>query len=336
MAGRIDWDHHIGRHLRLRDLHAFFTVVRSGSMAKAAVELRVSQPAVSKVIADLESALSVRLFDRSSKGIEPTVYGRALLKRGVAAFDELKQAIRDIEFLSDPARGELNIACPGSIARSLAPRMVERFMEAYPSIVMRVDAVANPQLFPGLHDRTYDVYLTLLPLPERRVPEGLDIEFLFSDLLVIAAQAHHRLAKRRKVEFADLAAESWVLPRPDSWNYICIADAFRARGLGAPKIALWSNDAPVRNQMIATGRFVTTVSRSTADWYGMKVLPVDLPAKAWPVVIATVKDRTLSPVVELFIQFARDFTKSMRAPGERPIGTRRGPANKADQGRGPR
>src|SRR5215472_14825010 len=99
MSRRIDWEGQIGRQLRLRDLHAFFTVVQCRSMAKAAVQLGVSQPAVSKVVADLEHALGVRLFDRSPQGVEPTAFGRALLRRSLVAFDELKQSIRDIEFL---------------------------------------------------------------------------------------------------------------------------------------------------------------------------------------------------------------------------------------------
>src|SRR5882757_5462976 len=107
MSKGIDWEAAIGRRLRLRDLHAFFTVVQCGSMAKAAVQLGVSQPAVSKVVADLEHALGVRLLDRNRRGVEPTIYGQALLKRGLVAFDELKQSVRDIEFLADSTQGEV-------------------------------------------------------------------------------------------------------------------------------------------------------------------------------------------------------------------------------------
>jgi DNA-binding transcriptional LysR family regulator len=98
MLRKIDWERQIGRRMRLRDLHVFSAVVEHGSMAKAATKLGVSQPAVSEVIADLEHMLGVRLFDRSPRGIEPTIYGVALLKRSSAAFDELRQSIRDIEF----------------------------------------------------------------------------------------------------------------------------------------------------------------------------------------------------------------------------------------------
>src|ERR1700682_1109955 len=99
MLRKVDWESQIGRRLRLRDLHVFFTVVQHGSMAKAAAQLGVSQPAVSEVIADLEHALGVRLLDRTTHGAEPTEFGRALLKRSIAAFDELRQGIKDIEFL---------------------------------------------------------------------------------------------------------------------------------------------------------------------------------------------------------------------------------------------
>jgi DNA-binding transcriptional LysR family regulator len=312
MSRRINWESQIGRQLRLRDLHALFTVVECRSMAKAAIRLGVSQPAVSKVIADLEHALGVRLLDRSPRGVEPTVFGHALLKRGMAAFDELKQGIRDIEFLANPTAGEVKIGCPGNISSTLMLRIAEQFMQKYPRVVLHVDAVQNPQNLPGLHDRKYDLYLTNLPLPEPRVPEGLDVEVLFSDPLVVAAGMSHRWASRRKIDFAELVEEFWLLPRVDSWNYICIADAFRTRGLPGPKVGLWSNDASLRIRLLAGGRFVTAMGKLNAGWYGVKVLPVDLPVQPWPVVIATLKGRTLSPVVELFIEYVRYFTRPMR------------------------
>ena len=63
---------------------------------------------------------------------------------------------------------------------------------------------------------------------------------------------------------------------------------------------------------MAKGRYVTAIGKLNAGWYGMKVLPIDLPVKPWPIVIATLRGRTLSPVVELFIEFVRHFTKPMR------------------------
>ena len=110
----LTWDSRLGHRLKLRDLHILLTVVHWGSMAKGAAHLGMSQPAVSEAIASLEGTLGVRLLDRSSRGVEPTIYARALLKRGDVIFDELKQGIRDIEFLANPTAGEVQIGVPES------------------------------------------------------------------------------------------------------------------------------------------------------------------------------------------------------------------------------
>src|SRR5215469_12661225 len=147
MARKIDWERQIGRRLKLRDLHVFATVVQRGSMAKAAQQLGVSQPAVSEVIADLEHALGVRLVDRSAQGVAPTIYGDALLRRSVTVFDELKQSIRDIEFLSDPTVGEVRIACAESLWFTLFPEVVLRFSEQYPRVEVLADLTAQSREF---------------------------------------------------------------------------------------------------------------------------------------------------------------------------------------------
>jgi DNA-binding transcriptional LysR family regulator len=99
----------IGRRLKLQDLHVLMTVVQAGSMGKAAERLNTVQPSISRSIAELEHALGVRLLDRHRQGIEPTEYGRALLDCGVAVFDDLRQGVKNIEFLADPAAGEVRI-----------------------------------------------------------------------------------------------------------------------------------------------------------------------------------------------------------------------------------
>src|SRR6266849_10286754 len=139
MPRKIDWESQIGRRLKLRDLHVFFTAVQRGSMSKAAQQLGVSQPAVSEIIADLEHALGVRLLDRRPQGIEPTIYGNAVLKRSTAVFDELKQSIRDVEFLADPTTGEIRIGCVESLSATIVPQIARRFSQQYPRVVVSVD-----------------------------------------------------------------------------------------------------------------------------------------------------------------------------------------------------
>src|SRR5690349_9162457 len=92
----------IGRRLKLHELHVLMGVAQAGSMNKAAVLLNTTQPAISKTVSDLEHAVGVRLLDRTAQGVELTPYGRAILKRCVAVFDELKQGVQEIEFIADP------------------------------------------------------------------------------------------------------------------------------------------------------------------------------------------------------------------------------------------
>ena len=95
--------------MRLQDLHVLMAVVQAGSMNKAAALLNTGQSAISRSVSDLERAIGVRLLDRTPQGVAPTEYGRALLAGGVAMFDELRQAVKNIEFLADPTAGEVRI-----------------------------------------------------------------------------------------------------------------------------------------------------------------------------------------------------------------------------------
>ena len=172
----MDWDGHIGRRLRLRDLHVFSKVVQAGSMAKAAAQLRVTQPAVSQVIADLEHALGVSLLDRSAQGVRPTIYGAALMKGGAAAFDDLRQTIKEIEFLANPTSGEVRIGCPETVAALMTP-VVEHLSAQYPGIVLDVTEVAAPTLdLPQLRDRTLDLAMIRVAGPPSAHRYGADLD----------------------------------------------------------------------------------------------------------------------------------------------------------------
>jgi len=329
MAKGIDWETRIGRRLRLRDLHAFFVVAQAGSMAKAAAQLGVSQPAVSEVIADLEQTLRVRLFDRSPRGVEPTIYGRSLLARTSTVFDELKQGVRDLEFLADPTAGEVRIGCPESISASFLPPVLLRFMEEHPGIVVDVKQVVTPTLeLPELRARTLDfVVARVVTSPVPKLSDDLDLEVLFEDELVLAAGLQSRWARRRKLELAELVSANWLLTSADTWNLLRVEEAFRASRLDMPKVILTTFSVHLRTHLLAARDFVTALPRSVVELnaarFGLKMLPVQLPNRPWPVAIVTLKNRTLSPVVQLFIEHLRAFTKAMIRPGGVDDGQRR-------------
>lgn len=316
MVKKIDWESQIGRRLRFRDLHVLATVVQSGSMAKAAALLGVSQPSVSQAIGDLEFAIGVRLLDRSPRGVEPTLYASALLKRSRIAFDELRQAIKDIEFLADPTVGELRIGCPESISSSILPGIILRFAERYPRVALSVDAGPTDWMIKSLLERALDLVLARggETLADSSVIDRLNVEGLFHDKLVVAAGMHSRWARRRKIDLAELSGERWILSAPGTWNYAVAAEAFRARGLDMPTVGVSTLSVHLRANLVAAGSAITMFPYSVLQLYGnrfsLKTLPVDLPLRPWPVSVVTLKSRTLSPVVERFIECTREVATS--------------------------
>src|SRR5436853_7226188 len=126
MGAAMQLSDRIGRRMKLQDLHVLMTVVQAGSMGKAAERLNTTQPNISRSIAELEHAIGVRLLDRHRQGIEPTEYGRALLDCGVAVFDDLRQGVKKIEFLTDPTSGKVRIGCNAILATTFVSAVIDR------------------------------------------------------------------------------------------------------------------------------------------------------------------------------------------------------------------
>ena len=313
------WEAHIGRRVRLRDLFVLLTVVECGSMAKAAAQLGVSTPSISDVIADLEHTLGVRLLDRTPKGVIPTRYGEAFLIRGHAAFDELRQGFRDIEFISDPEAGEVRIGCSESLIAFLVP-VIERLLEKHPRMRFHVRQVHWPTVeFPELHRRTIDLTLARLAgLPAKgRFEEDLDAEVLFDDPFSAVVGPNSKWWRRRRVDLADLVGEAWLVTPHDVLAGRVVAEAFESRGLKPPNPVVACYSTSLRTNLASRGRYIAALPRShlllSAERYSLRPLPIQLSAMPSPVAIVTLRNRTLTPAVRVFIECAREIAGSLFA-----------------------
>src|SRR6476619_4105122 len=152
-------DERIRRQMKLQNLHVFMTVAEVGSMSRAAQRLNPVQPAISRSIAELERALGVRLLDRQRQGIKPTVYGRALLDCGAAAFDDLRRGMRNIEALADPEGGEVRIGCSPLLAASYATTIVDYISRRKPRVSFQIVTGYAEELHDKLGDRKIDLWL---------------------------------------------------------------------------------------------------------------------------------------------------------------------------------
>ena len=303
----------IGLRMKLHDLHVLMAVVQAGSMSKAAALLNTTQPAISRSIAELERTIGVRLLERNPQGVEPTEYGRALLDGGVAVFDDLRQAVKNIEFLADPTAGEVRIGCTPILAASFVSAVVDRISRRHPRIVFHLVTAYLEPLRRELSERNVDLLIVRRFGPT--ADERLDFEFLFDDAYVVAAGAQNQWVWRRRIELAELASESWTLPPPKSVIGSIAIEAFRARGLDYPRTTVVTESSEVRTSLLATGRFVTIFTASalrfSARSLEVKTLPVELPMARLPNGIVVPKTRALSPVARLFIDYAREVAKPM-------------------------
>ena len=319
MAKTLDWQSRIGRRVRLRDLHIFFEVAERGSMAKAGAHLGITQPGVSKAIGDLEAAVGVRLLDRTPRGVEATVYGRELLKYGGAAFADLREGIKSIENLADPETGEVRIGCDEIVVAGFLPAVIERFSARYPRVVLSlIHADTNSRGYAVLQERKADVTVASYPGYRRGdLTEAHRAEILYYDQACLAAAAHSSWARRRNIDFADLADAVFIMPPAQTAGANALSKVFHAAGLPAPRVTVTAYSVDARKILTSMAdRFVVVLPASTlrfnAGPYPLKELPLELPAPPWPTVCVTLKNQTVKPAVERFIACAREVGSAMR------------------------
>jgi DNA-binding transcriptional LysR family regulator len=229
------WDNHIKRDLKLRDIDVLMVVAETGAMGRAAARLHMSQPAVSKSIADLERTLGVRLLHRNRRGAEPTPYGAALIKHGFALFDELRRSVEDIDFISDPAAGEVRIGATEPITAAIISPIINQLTKLYPKMSFHVLASDTRTLYRELSETKIELVISRLP---DAAAKDLSVEILFQDPLVVAAGKNHPLAGRRKLEVEELLKGPWVVQPTDNFFGAIVADAFRSIGLAPPHLSV--------------------------------------------------------------------------------------------------
>ena len=314
----MDWSDRIGRRIKLRDLHVLMAIADTGSMAKAAAKLRISHPAVSKTISDIEGTLGVRLLDRGSQGAELTAYGEVLLRCGVNIFDEMQQGLRSLEHLSDPNSGEVRLGCTDIILHSLVPAIVRRFSREHPGVQLDVK-LTNPgeHQIQELRERKIDLLITRATA--QHVEDDFISEVLFDEPLVFVVGARSQFARKRGIALKEIIKGNWVLPPYDSAPGVLVAEVFRANGFSPPKPLVKTIAIQLTVSLIASAEFVgilpASVAALGAHRAALRVLPLKSSGPRISAEIVFLRNRTLSPAVESFIDCAREVTKLLvRAP----------------------
>src|ERR1700694_4159257 len=142
--------------MKLHQLAALVAASASGSLREPAEKLRLSQPALSRSIRELERETGVRLLERTALGVKPTIYGEALILRGKLVESELRQARDDIAHLRAATHGDLRIGATPVAAFSLLPVVLSRFKKAPPQLHVTVSDGMGESLLSGLRQGDFD------------------------------------------------------------------------------------------------------------------------------------------------------------------------------------
>jgi DNA-binding transcriptional LysR family regulator len=296
----------LGWRLRLRDLQTLRAVADAGSMARAAGQIGLTQSAISKIIAELESEFGVSLLERNARGVELTPSGRALLARSRVMLDELKQAVGDIRHINDPASGEIRIGTTEPMT-SIVADIVHRRAQTHPRIRYSVAISDTTTLVEQLRSRELDVVLTRWVGP--LVTDDLVGEALFSTPLAVMAARTHRLVGQHGLDLEQLGEELWTLSPPDSFLGRLVGGLFERRGLPLPVAAVTSLSIYMRLNLLAGGRFLSVLPmttlrhRTNRSW--LAALDIDLSDSSGPIALLTIRGRRDSGALALLRETAR-------------------------------
>lgn len=245
--------------MNLHHLRVFAAVAEAGSFTRAAAALRLSQPAVSKSVRELEREVGMPLLDRVGRGARPTEGGAALLARARELFGVERVAAEELARLRGLERGTLRVGASTTIATYFLPQLLTRFHAAHPGVTLRVASANTRDIARRLLERRLDVALVEGPVAHERIV----VRRWRDDELVVIAPPAHALVARRRVRAADLAPYEFLVREPGSGTREVAARALAAAGVRV-RMAVQLGSTEAIKQAVAAGLGLAIVSRVAA------------------------------------------------------------------------
>jgi DNA-binding transcriptional LysR family regulator len=280
----------------IRPLSNALAIFEKGSIGKAAEALRVSQPALTKSLRRLEDELQVKLFERTSRGMTPTVYGECLRTHAQAVGIGIHHLRSNLQSLKSGLSGIVEVGAPPIIAPEVLPNAIAELTKERPKILVRVATELSPALIQHVQDGRLDFAVTFTA--NGIVPSGCRQRFLFNDRLVIVVREKHPIARLSHVSVQDVAKYPWVLPPDGNLHRQRLKLAFEAEGLPLPQPVIECSSVQFIKAAIEAADYVALVSRMSVNSDGnnglLKTIELDSEFTTRPIGLTWREDRTLS------------------------------------------
>ncbi|CAE6848129.1 hypothetical protein R69746_07228 [Paraburkholderia aspalathi] len=300
--------------MNLEDLHYFLAVAEAGRMHRAAAQVGVSQPALTKAIRRLEAQLHVPLFDRTPKGMQLTRFGLAFQQHALILSTEYRQSLQQIEELH---AGELAKVMVGAApaAEPLVGRAFLSLLKTRPAMRMGLKVQLSDGLLRSLIDGEIDIAVSPLT---NQIPEEIRSRILFDELTsIVCRKGHPILSAGESVTPDEIAACTWILPATSVTARQRIDAYFKKHALSGPHVQVESTyGSPIGVfTLIANSHLIGVCSaqhRPIAEQLGLQV--VHASGLRWTRKIAclTRQKGTLSPLAQTFVEHIDAEAKSMR------------------------
>jgi DNA-binding transcriptional LysR family regulator len=247
----------------LQQLHAFTTIVESGSLGRAAELLHVTQPALSRSIKRLEEQLGAPLFERHSKGMQLTAIGEALLPHATLLQREADNAREEIDSMRGLAKGTIRVGAVASIATLVLPLAVSGVLARWPNLRVQIIEGVWDRLADSLLKQEIDLALSMA------VPDTDEIvaitDCCWEDTSYVVAALDHPLRGKANLCLADTRNWQWCLPPRGTGPFEHMERVFAGHGLGMPEIAVETRSITVLKSLVTRAGFLSWMAAPMYD-----------------------------------------------------------------------
>lgn len=303
--------------LKLRQLRLLIAVGQHGNIQNAARNLSISQPAATKMIQDLELDFEVKLFERTNRGVIPTVYGEALIRHGKLIFAQVSNAAQELDDLNEGNSGRVVIGTLLAASPSLLPRAIELLLRDRPNVAIKIVEGTNEILMPALLSGEIDMVVGRLPSHRHRAK--IAQEQFFDERVLAVAGTQHPLAQSRDLSFEQLMPFGWILPPVETTLRRQMDQYFMRQGQYVPATSIESVSYLANRSLLRAHDFVGLMPAHVAslDIEAGLLAQIDwaVPFGASPVGVSYRAGQSLSPAGGTFLDALRRVAEEIRAPG---------------------
>ena len=297
---RLDW--YIRANLKPRHLQLIASLDDMRNIARVAGSLNVTQPAVSKALAEIERGLQVKLFERSSRGVAPTAFGECMVRHARNVLADLDNARDELRALMAGSAGKVAVGVLPAAGPVLLPKSVAELKRRSPLTTVVIREGTADTLLADL--RSGVVELVVGTLPSARLLSGIAQSILCKEQpIVLVCGAHHPLVKRRRVRWRDLVGYPWILPPSGTAMREPLEQTFAEHELPLPADRVESVSFTVNKTILQETLAIAFFSRSIAEHYTemgiITILPLEITRLVGPVATMWIKDRPRTPSAAL-------------------------------------